>query len=246
MPTPSLSPPDVIFLDAVGTLFGVQGSVGDIYSSIAQEFGVVVAPATLDQAFRTSFAASVPPAFPGVAPADIPQREFQWWRTIAAQTFTQAGVFSQFADFDAFFTTVYDYFATAAAWVVYADVPPMLEYWRSLGIQLGILSNFDSRLYATLSALELAEYFTTVTISTIAGAAKPDSAIFQTALQHAGFPRNAWHIGDSYREDYQGAIAAGLRGIWLCRSDMSVPTRATPSETHSTDRIHSLQDLMVS
>ncbi len=34
--------PQVIFLDAVGTLFGVKGSVGAIYSQIAADFGVEV------------------------------------------------------------------------------------------------------------------------------------------------------------------------------------------------------------
>lgn len=36
--------PKVIFLDAVGTLFGVKGSVGTVYSQIAQDFGVEVSP----------------------------------------------------------------------------------------------------------------------------------------------------------------------------------------------------------
>ncbi len=36
--------PKVIFLDAVGTIFGVKGSVGEVYSQIAAEFGVTVAP----------------------------------------------------------------------------------------------------------------------------------------------------------------------------------------------------------
>ena len=35
-------PPQAIFLDAMGTLFGLRGSVGDIYGKIAQSFGVQV------------------------------------------------------------------------------------------------------------------------------------------------------------------------------------------------------------
>ncbi|MFM7546146.1 MAG: HAD hydrolase-like protein, partial [Synechococcales cyanobacterium] len=34
---------------------------------------------------------------------------------------------------------------------------------------------------------------------------------------HHCCPQNAWHIGDSVKEDYIGATAAGLRGIWLQR-----------------------------
>jgi len=42
--------PKVIFLDAVGTLFGVKGSVGKVIE-MAQRFGVQVSDSTLDQAF---------------------------------------------------------------------------------------------------------------------------------------------------------------------------------------------------
>ena len=37
-------PPKIIFLDAVGTLFGVRGTVGEIYSGFAQAAGVAVDP----------------------------------------------------------------------------------------------------------------------------------------------------------------------------------------------------------
>ena len=43
--------PKVIFLDAVGTLFGIKGSVGEVYGQIAQKFGVEVSLEELDRAF---------------------------------------------------------------------------------------------------------------------------------------------------------------------------------------------------
>ena len=212
------SQPQVIFLDAVGTLFGVRGSVGQVYSNLAQQFGVSVAADTLDQTFVESFRGTSAMAFPGVAPADLPDREYAWWWAIAAQTFEQAGVYGQFADFGAFFAVLYDHFTTAAPWVVYPDIRASLTHWRQQNIQLGIISNFDSRLYAVLSALNLSEFFSSITISTEVGAAKPDVKMFAAALaKHDCSPDAAWHIGDSRREDYEGAKAAGLRSIWLKR-----------------------------
>jgi putative hydrolase of the HAD superfamily len=42
--------------------------------------------------------------------------------------------------------------------------------------------------------------------------------VFQAALEkHGCLPQQAWHIGDSWKEDYQGAIAVGIRAIWLKR-----------------------------
>jgi putative hydrolase of the HAD superfamily len=211
--------PRVIFLDAVGTLFGVKGSVGEVYSQIAQQHGVTVDAAALNRAFLTSFRAAGVPAFPHVDnAAELQAQEFVWWMAIARQTFQQVGSLQTFSDFSEFFADLYQHFATAAPWVVYADVRPCLQKWRQMGIPLAVLSNFDSRLHAVLQALDLAQFFASVTISTEAGFAKPDPQIFAIALQkHRCQPDQAWHIGDSYEEDSQAARSAGLRGIWLKR-----------------------------
>jgi putative hydrolase of the HAD superfamily len=210
--------PRVIFLDAVGTLFGIRGSVGQVYAEIAGKFGVNVAADVIDRAFIQSFKAAGPPAFPTTNPVEIQAHEYHWWLTIATHTFKRSLVFSQFSDFSAFFSVLYAHFATELPWKVYPDVQPALDRWRRQGIQLGILSNFDSRLYSVLEALELRHFFTSITISTEAGAAKPDPRIFHAALQKHDAPLDrAWHIGDSHTEDYQAARAVGMRGIWIRR-----------------------------
>jgi putative hydrolase of the HAD superfamily len=215
----SLSLPKVIFLDAFGTLFGVRGSVGQIYSKIASEYAVDCAPDVLNKYFYTAFQNSAPCIFPGVPTAEIPEREYQWWREINRQTFTAVGAIEQFEDFDLFFQHLYRYFTTSAAWVIYPDVIPALTNWQRSGVQLAVLSNFDSRLYTVLKVLELAPYFSTVTISTEVSAAKPQAEIFIAALdKYRCQPQSAWHIGDSLEDDYLGAGNAGLTAIWLNRS----------------------------
>ncbi|MBD1822528.1 HAD family hydrolase [Cyanobacteria bacterium FACHB-DQ100] len=210
--------PRVVFFDAVGTLFGVRGSVGQVYRDIAQKYGVAVNASVIDSAFYEAFKASPPCTFPGVDILEIPQLEQQWWNTIAQQTFDQAGVLHQFEDFSGFFSDLYVHFETAKPWIVYPDTVPTLTKLRSLDIPLGILSNFDSRLYKVLRALDLADFFASITISTEAGVAKPDPKIFAIALaKHQCDPGDAWHIGDSLQEDYEAANAAGLRGILLSR-----------------------------
>lgn len=211
--------PQVIFLDAVGTLFGVRGSVGEMYLNVTRRFGVEPDAAVLDRAFYQSFRSMpLPMAFPGVPIAEIPQKEYDWWAAIAADTFQRAGVYDQFANFPAFFAALYDYFASPAPWFLYPDTLPFLDYWRAQGVTLGVLSNFDTRIHAVLRSLQLADYFDSVTISAEAAAAKPDPQIFQTALaKHRCSPSAAWHIGDSFKEDYEGARAIGIRAIWLER-----------------------------
>lgn len=205
----------VIFLDAVGTIIGVKDSVGEIYSEFAHKFGVECDPAQVDAAFYQELKAADPCVFPGVASAEVPEQEYQWWRSISQRTFTQIGKIADFRDFEGFFQALYAYFATAAAWEIYPDTLIAIDRWQQQGFTLGMISNFDSRLYAVLDALDLRKYFSSVTISTEVGAAKPSSLIFQQALSRQNcLASNAWHIGDSEPEDYQGATAAGLQA-WL-------------------------------
>jgi putative hydrolase of the HAD superfamily len=208
----------VFFLDAAGTLFDVRGSVGEVYGQLAQNFGVTVNNEQLNAAFSQSFASASPMAFSGIEATKIPQLEFEWWLAVAAKAFQIAGVFHQFSDFPKFFAELYAHFATAEPWFVYPDVLPALNRWQQQGIELAVVSNFDSRIYAVLKALNLADYFTSVTISTEVGATKPDSQIFTAALQkHNCLAENALHIGDSFKADYCGAKTAGLKAIWLNR-----------------------------
>lgn len=210
--------PSVIFLDAVGTLFGVQGSVGEQYAKVASRFGIYLPTEALNQAFFKSFKAAGSPAFPGCDDAKLKAKEYAWWFDIAVQTFQQVDALQQFSDFEAFFAELFAYFATVSPWEVYADVPIALKRCQQLGIPLGVLSNFDSRIYSVLQGLELLDYFASITISTEAGTAKPNRQIFEVALhKHECLPQDAWHIGDSFAEDYQAAQKAGLRGIWLRR-----------------------------
>jgi putative hydrolase of the HAD superfamily len=240
MPTTHSSAPQVIYFDAVGTLFGVRDSVGEIYSQLAAEAGISADPTALNKAFFKSFSTAPKAAFPGATPAEIPALEFDWWLAIAQHTFTQVGLLEQIPDFKVFFKPLFDHFATAYPWVIYDEVPEVLAHWQASGVQLGIISNFDSRLHQVLEVLNLAQYFSSVTISTAVGAAKPDPQIFLTAL--AGdrcMASCAWHVGDSWEEDVRGAAGAGLRAIWLDRD----AAKASPEQSISADVIRSLREL---
>ncbi|MEG3899129.1 MULTISPECIES: HAD-IA family hydrolase [unclassified Microcoleus] len=235
---------EVIFLDAAGTLFDVRGSVGEVYRQLANSFGVTVNSQELNAAFFQSFASASPMAFPGIELAKIPQLELEWWQTVSAKAFQIAGVYHQFSDFPNFFAELYAHFATAEPWFVYPDVFPALNKWQQQGIELAVVSNFDSRLYPVLKALNLAEYFTSVTISTEVGAAKPQSQIFTAALQkHNCIAENVLHIGDSFKADYCGAKTAGLKAIWLNREQKKVEAGKLPLTETKIEQCSSLDYL---
>jgi putative hydrolase of the HAD superfamily len=206
----------VIFFDAVGTLIETRASVGEIYSRVAREFGFEAEPQILQQNFAHSFRLQPPLAFPAGTPeAALIELEKSWWRNLV-----RAVLDGQFPRFEEFFGEVFERFRGREFWHVYADVEPALAELKRRGMKLGVISNFDTRLYDVLRACGLDRFFDSVHVSTIAGAAKPDPAIFQAALSyHAVEARLAWHIGDSLREDYEGAMAAGLNAVLLDRDN---------------------------
>jgi putative hydrolase of the HAD superfamily len=217
--------PKIIFLDAVGTVFGVKGSVGEQYARIAANFDVNLDSVLINRVFYQNFQAAPKIAFPDLSQSDVLIAEYVWWRSLAEQTFSRTGDLVKFADFDAFFKNLYSYFATAEPWFVYEETRSALDQWQLQGITLGLLSNFDSRIYSVIAALGLDHYFDSITISTEIGAAKPDRLIFESALAKHQLERSpdlAWHIGDSFHEDYQGASAVGITAFWLNRDQ--IPT----------------------
>ena len=210
--------PKVIFFDAVGTLFGVKDSVGAVYSAIAQKYGVQGDAQILDTAFYQSFTQADPLAFAITNPQNISQQEFTWWKNLAVTTFLKAGLLDNFTDFDAFFQELYVHFSTEKPWYIYQDVIPCLNNWQQQKVTLAIISNFDSRLYSLLKALKIDAFFSSITISSEIGAAKPQPKIFTEALaKHNCSSQEAWHIGDSFTDDYQGANAMGITGFYLKR-----------------------------
>jgi putative hydrolase of the HAD superfamily len=225
--------PKIIFFDAVGTLFGVRSPVGEIYAQFAKQAGLDVDASSLNSAFLQSFRAAPREAFAEAAPADLPRLEYEWWRAVAQNSFERVGALALLSDFDAFFRPLFIYFETEAPWIVYPETLKALEMLKSLEIELAIISNFDSRLYPVLKALGLADWFGSVTLSTQVGAPKPEAKIFNLALaKHQYLPTQAWHVGDSWSEDCEGAIAAGFQGVWLNRDGAKLSdTRAQMSAT---------------
>ena len=216
--SPNAEPPKVIFLDAMGTLFGLKSSVGEIYQQFASLHGVETDAKSLNNAFINVYKAAPPLAFSEIELTTITQLEFVWWKNVVRATFERVEALNKFGSFTDFFAEVYTYFATKEPWYIYPDVVPCLQTWQQKKIELGVISNFDTRLNQILKTLELERFFTSITISSVAGFSKPDQNIFKIALKKHGFmPQQVWHIGDSKKEDYQGAKSIGINAFWLNR-----------------------------
>jgi putative hydrolase of the HAD superfamily len=100
------------------------------------------------------------------------------------------------------------------------DVAPVLDALVEAGYVFGVVSNWDASLPAALAEAGLADRFAAVSVSALAGARKPESAIFLHALDALGVaPRDAVHVGDDPVRDCVGAANAGLRAVLIDRGD---------------------------
>ena len=215
----------VVFFDAAGTLFRVRGSVAEIYLTHAERHGFKKTDESLSRiksAFARAFQDAPPPVFAATEPTALKECERLWWFDLVHNVFYRVGMFERF---DEFFDDVFEVFRQPETWRLYPETLDVLKQLKEQGCELGIISNFDSRLFPILRGLGIAEYFETVTISSLAQAAKPSGRIFKQALEkHAVDPADAIHVGDSLEEDAQGARAAGLAAVLLARE----PAPAVP------------------
>jgi putative hydrolase of the HAD superfamily len=225
-----MTKPKLIIFDVGGTLIEVRGSVGEIYREFASRYGVEVSADLLQPRFGQAFRRQPPLAFRDFgSAAELQRLEFEWWRVLVRQVFAEI----EFPRFEDCFAELFEYFRHAQAWQIFDDVMPTLQALRARGVTLAVLSNFDSRLPDLLRDLALETYFSGVHYSTRLGAAKPESAAFQQVLRaHGVGPAEAWHVGDAWREDYEGACQAGLTG-WLIERRPASPVPPPPPQLSS-------------
>jgi putative hydrolase of the HAD superfamily len=101
----------------------------------------------------------------------------------------------------------------------YPDAEPALGALQGLGLRLVCVSNWDFSLPDVLARCGLGDFLDAVITSALAGARKPDPAIFERALELAECaPADALHVGDTRAEDVEGARAAGIRALLIDRS----------------------------
>ena len=224
-----------VFFDAAGTLFESREPIGRTYARLARQFGLDAPEDAVAASFRRAFGAAPGLAFGlGLRPDELRRLERQWWRDRVGETFAPLG---KFPDFDAYFDALFAYFANPDHWIADVEAAPTLQRLKNDGLKLGVISNFDFRLYRILDGLDLTRFFDSVTISSEAGYAKPRREVYDAALARAGVTADqAMHIGDSEHLDFAPAAALGMGAVLI---DRGSPQDA-PSIAGRTARICSL------
>ena len=227
-----------VFFDAAGTLFDAREPVGHTYARVARKHGLPADDAAVSAGFRRAFSSTPGLAFgPGRRADEIRRLEREWWYGLVRRSFEGLG---EFDSFEAFFAELFAYFGDPASWAPLPEAHSVLRRLKDTNLKLGIISNFDYRLYGILDGLGLRPFFDTVTISSEAGYAKPAGEIFASALSVAGISSaEAVHIGDSEHMDVRGAQAAGLRAILI-----DVGSIGAPAIDRGVARVSSLAEMI--
>lgn len=202
-----------VFFDAGGTLLHPFPSVGEIYARESAKYGCHAKAEDLQEWFKEEWIKR--DGLTHLASHTEEKIEKAWWRDLVSDVFKRAAPFS---DFDAFFEELYELFGHPDLWRLYPSTLHVLQTLKQTGVCMGIISNWDSRLFQLCDGLGLSEHFDFILASAKFGAAKPSQRIFEEALRLSNVnPEEALHVGDSLNDDVFGAGRVGIRSILINR-----------------------------
>ena len=225
-----------VFFDAGETLVYPHPSFAELFAEVLGENGHRIDPADVREVVHASS-----DAFTELM---LSEQALNWstsdeksralWDLVYRMFLTEAGIDA--AEHERLVHVLYERFRNIASYRAYPDVLPTLERLRTTDLTLGLISNFEDWLEALLEELKVHHFFDVSVISGIEGVEKPDTKIFEIALERAGVDAAASvYVGDNPIFDAEPARKAGMLPVLIDR-------RGNHADTEFL-RITSLEDL---
>ena len=206
-----------VFFDAGNTLLRPYPSVEHVCTEVFKRNGYEVDPVVLQEA---------------VAAGDRYYEKRYWqddtfWRSEKAAAALWVDLYTLVAeevgingDRRRLAREIYDEFGYHYRWTLFPDACTTLKGLKQLGLKIGVVSNWDSRLSDLLAGIGATDYLDFVMCSAVVGKLKPQPEIFHMALERVAVaPHEAMHVGDHYYADVLGARSAGITPVLIHRSD---------------------------
>jgi len=198
---------EAVTFDVGGTLLEPWPSVGHVYARVGQDHGLgKLNAAAVNQAFTHAWKERDALGF------DYSKSSWQTLVNCVFRRLTDEPTSTELFD------DLYHTFAGRQAWRLTEDLKPLWDDLRGKGLKLGIISNWDDRLRPLLGEMGLLDSLDAVVISSETTWTKPAPEIFQEEAGQLGVSLDRLlHVGDSRREDFEGARQAGCQAAWLRR-----------------------------
>jgi putative hydrolase of the HAD superfamily len=128
---------------------------------------------------------------------------------------------------DACAREIYAEWAACRHFNLYDEVPAVLNQLAAAGLRIGLISNSHRCLASFQEHFELHGLIAGAISSSEHGLMKPHSSIFRAALNLVDVrAAEAVMVGDSIRQDIEGALQAGMQAVLLHRSSAEHPLAA--------------------
>jgi putative hydrolase of the HAD superfamily len=226
-----------VFFDAGETLVYPHPSFAELFAEVLREEGHKIDPGDVREVVHASSES--------FTELMLSEQALNWstsseksralWDLVYRMFLTEAGIDQ--AEHEHLVQVLFDRFRSLASYRAYPDVLPTLERLRKMDLTLGLISNFEDWLEALLEELKVHHFFDVSVISGIEGVEKPDTRIFEIALERAGVDAaNSVYVGDNPLFDAEPARKAGMLPVLIDRRGSHVDTEFL--------RITSLEDLV--
>jgi putative hydrolase of the HAD superfamily len=204
-------PPGVraVFFDAVGTLIDPDPPAPVVYAAAGRTHGSRLDVPEITNRFRAAFVREEGEDLRhGLRTSE--EREARRWRRIVAT------VLDDVTDPEGCFAELFAHFARPEAWRCVAGAGPLLRELARRGYELGLASNYDSRLRPVAAGLHDLRPVRHLVISSEVGWRKPAGEFFAALCRVASLsPEQVALVGDDRVNDHEGARAAGLRPVFF-------------------------------
>jgi putative hydrolase of the HAD superfamily len=225
-----------VVFDAVGTLIFPNPPAPVVYAQVGAQYGSKLDANSIRPRFEIAFRDEDEiDRRQGWRTSE--ERERERWRHIVAH------VLNDVADPDACFRALFDHFSKPEAWRCDPLTRTVLSALAESRIMVGLASNYDSRLPSVLAGKSDLAPLQTVCISSEIGWRKPSTEFFDAVCRSVAMrPANILFVGDDFENDMEGALKAGMRGVWLEPED----SRRVPKGelAHRVPHIRRLRDLL--
>jgi putative hydrolase of the HAD superfamily len=137
------------------------------------------------------------------------------------------GMGGQGEGLDACAREIYGEWAACHHFDLYDEVTTVLHELAAAGIRIGLVSNSHRSLASFQEHFELQDVISGAVSSSEHGLMKPHPSIFRAALNLLDVPAaQAVMVGDSVRQDVEGALRVGMRAVLLNRLGVPHPREA--------------------